>query len=80
LVPAMLLVLLFMGVDREMKIGDNVVIISKFGEFETNIEGVIISFYREDKAVVQTEAGHQWAMPKKDLRVISKKKHSTWNM
>tara|TARA_A100001011_G_scaffold339880_1_gene371557 strand:+ start:357 stop:548 length:192 start_codon:yes stop_codon:yes gene_type:complete len=63
-----------------MKIGDNVLITSTFGEFETNIEGVIVSFYREDRAIVRTEAGHDWAMPKKDLRVITKEKHSTWNM
>jgi len=61
-----------------MKAGDNVIIVSRFGEFEHNIEGVLIEFYREDRAIVRTEAGHDWAVKKSDLRVIKKKTHSTW--
>lgn len=56
------------------------IIVSKYGEFENSIEGHIVSFYREDKAIVKTEAGHEWAVNKSDLRVITKEKHSTWRM
>lgn len=63
-----------------MKAGDTVVIVSRFGEFDCNIEGVIVEFYQEDRAIVRTKAGHDWAVPKADLRVINKKKHSTWRM
>ncbi len=63
-----------------MKIGDNVIIVSKYGEFENNIEGRITSFYGDDKALVMTDSGHEWAIDRKDLRVITKQRHSTWKM
>ena len=63
-----------------MKIGDNVLITSKFGEFETNIDGTIVEFYREGRAIVRTKAGHDWAIPTAELRLLEKKHPSTWNM
>jgi hypothetical protein len=61
-----------------MKVGDNVVIVSKFGEFQCYIEGKIISFYRDDRAIVTTEAGHDWAIKKSELRVVEKNRKSGW--
>lgn len=61
-----------------MKVGDSVIIVSKFGEFQCNIEGKIVSFYRDDRAIVATDAGHDWAVKKSDLRVIKKDRKSGW--
>mgnify|MGYP001382235978 CR=1 FL=1 len=63
-----------------MKVGDLVIILDGAGEFQYSIEGTIIRFYEEDKAIVSTKAGHDWMVDKSRLRVIKKKTHSTWNM
>ena len=63
-----------------MKVGDLVVILDGAGEFQYNIEGTLKSFYEEDKVIVSTQAGHDWMVDKKRVRVIKKRTHSTWSM
>ena len=55
-----------------MKIGDLVVIEGH------NIKGKIKSFYEEDHAIVETQGEHEYLIPKRDLRVIKERTHSTW--
>jgi len=51
-----------------MKIGDKVIAVRAFGEFETLFDGKIIEFYGKDSVVVRTKSGHDWIFNKSDVR------------
>jgi len=53
-----------------MKIGDRVKLEYSLNGFECDIWGKIIAFYGSDRAIVRTKAGHDWALKKKQLRVL----------
>tara|TARA_B100000131_G_scaffold314992_1_gene352700 strand:+ start:799 stop:987 length:189 start_codon:yes stop_codon:yes gene_type:complete len=59
-----------------MKVGDKVIAIRTFGEFETNFEGIIDSFYDKNNVIVKTKSGHNWVFKKDDIRSIEKNQES----
>ena len=50
------------------EIGDKVIAVRAFGEFETLFDGKIIEFYGKDSVVVRTKSGHDWIFNKSDVR------------
>jgi len=53
-----------------MKIGSKVKLIRALNGFDCNIYGTIVATYGLDRVIVRTLAGHEWALRKKNLKII----------
>ena len=61
-----------------MQIGDKVIAIRTFGEFESSFEGKLISFYNKDSVIVRTRAGHDWVFKTSELRYFDVNNKESW--
>ena len=53
-----------------MKVGDKVRVLEPYNGFSCDIEGVITSFYEDDRVIVKTGTGNAWALKKSEIKVI----------
>ena len=62
-----------------MEIGDQVRMLPSVNKFADGIEGKIVSFYGEDRVIILTLAGNEWALKKTQVEILEKNKKAKFN-